>query len=342
MTETRLTVTVSEYGSFVGLKSERVQVRKGKETVEEAPLFQVERVLVMGRGISVSTDLIMECAERGIPLHVLTSLGKPAAMLMSGSLTGTVKTRREQLLAFADTRGVKLAKAFARGKCQNQANLLKYMAKYRKTRAPELYREARDAAIAIEGLADEIGHLQADTVDDLRSSLLNREGRAAQTYWEAIGKLMLSEVVWVGREHRGTDDIVNKAINYGYGILYTRVEQALVLAGLDPYGGFVHVDRPGKPSLVLDAIEEFRQPIVDRTLFGLLNKGMELKVDEEGWLTAETRRVLADKMNARMDGAEPYEGKKRTLRAILASQAAHIATFVRGERTVYEPFVARW
>lgn len=335
-------LVIDQYGTFLGLKSERLQVRKGKETLEEAPLADIDAVVLLGRGIGFSTDVTLACAEHGIPLHVLTSTGKPMTSLISAGLTGTVKTRREQLLAFADARGVTLAKAFARGKLQNQANLLKYMGKYRKTKDEALYRDIRDAAIDIEGLADEIGRLQADKVDDLRPSLLNREGRAAQVYWDAVGKALRDDLDWPGRKHQGAQDEVNMALNYGYGILYAQVEHALLIAGLDPYGGFIHVDRPGKPSLVLDLIEEFRQPAVDRPVFGLLNKGVAIEVDEEGRLTLATRRTLAEKVLARQDGLERYEGKKHTLKAILACQAAHVATFVRGERPTYQPFVAGW
>jgi CRISP-associated protein Cas1 len=268
-------LVVDDYGMFVGLKSERAQVRKGKATVQEAPLFDLEQVVLSGSGISISADLVEACAERGIPIFFMTSLGRPTAMLVSAGLAGTVRTRREQLLAYTDGRGVALAKAFARGKCLNQATLLKYMAKYRKSKDLVVYRQARDAAIEIEILADEVTRLEGVRVDDIRPSLLNREGRAAQFYWDAIGAMLRADLPWVGREHRGAVDPVNSALNYGYGMLYNQVQHALLLAGLDPYAGFVHVDRPGKPSLVLDAIEEFRQPIVDRTVFGLLNKGVE-------------------------------------------------------------------
>jgi len=342
MPDERVNLVVDEFGSFLGLKSERIQVRKDREVVREVPLFKLDQVLLLGRGISLSTDLAFECAERGIPIHVLTSLGKPVGMLVAAGLTGTVKTRREQLLAYADGRGVRLGKAFALGKCLNQVNLLKYMAKYRKTTDIARYQEVRDAAIEIDALAEQVKRVEGRCIDEVRLTLMNLEGRAAQIYWEAIGKLLVAEVEWVGREHRGTEDVVNMALNYGYGILYTQVEHALMLAGLDPYGGFVHVDRPGKPSLVLDAIEEFRQPVVDRTVFGMLNKGTEVKVDEEGRLTPETRRLLAEKVLGRLAGTERYEGKKRTLKVILASQAGHIAMFVRGERETYQPFVAGW
>lgn len=333
---------LDQYGSYLGLKSERLQVRQGRDTLQEAPLIHVDSVLLLGRGLSLSTDAIRTCAEQGIPIHILTSTGHPVATLHAATLTGTVQTRRHQLLAYTDPRGVHLAKAFAQGKCLNQAALLKYTAKYRKTAHPDLYRTLRDAAIDIQFLADEIAALEGATVDELRPQLLSREGRAAQAYWGALAQLLPAELNWPGREQRGATDPVNSALNYGYGILYTQVERALLVAGLDPYGGYVHVDRPGKPSLVLDLIEEFRQPVVDRTVIGLLNKGVAIDRDDQGRLTLDTRRRLADKILARLDTPERYEGKKHTLRSILAQQAAHIATYVRGDRPAYTPYLATW
>jgi CRISP-associated protein Cas1 len=115
-----------------------------------------------------------------------------------------------------------------------------------------------------------------------------------------------------------------------------------VLAGLDPYGGFIHVDRPGKPSLVLDLIEEFRAAVVDRTILGLVNKKVAIEQDERGFLLDKTRRQLAEKVLARLESHESHEGKQHTVRAVIQMQARHIATYVRGEREVYQPFVAGW
>jgi CRISPR-associated protein Cas1 len=123
--------------------------------------------------------------------------------------------------------------------------------------------------------------------------------------------------------------------------LYGQVERALVLAGLDPYAGFIHVDRPGKPSLTLDLIEEFRQAVVDRTVIGLVNKGAAIE-QTDGRLEHATRRMLAEKVLARLESAELYEGKRLPLRAILQSQARHLAAFFRGDRASYEPFVSSW
>jgi CRISP-associated protein Cas1 len=196
--------------------------------------------------------------------------------------------------------------------------------------------ELCDAQLAIDDL-------QGTCMQDIREQLLSVEGRAAQRYWAMVKEVLPPTIQWPGRETRGAKDLFNALLNYGYGVLYAQVEQALLLAGLDPYAGFLHTDRPGKPSLVLDLIEEFRQCVVDRTLIGMLNKRMPLEQDEEQLLTEMTRRKVAEKVLERLDGsAENYEKKRQALRFILQSQARHLACFLRGDRAVYEPFVAGW
>jgi len=335
-------LVIDGFGSFLGVKSERLQVRREGKVAEEVALCNLEGVLVSGRGISISCDALHKCVEAGIPINFLAFNGTPYARLEAPGLAATVQTRRAQLLAYEDQRGVTLALAFARGKLVNQANLLKYMAKYRHRADPAAYRRARDAAIEIEALHDKLARLSAERIDDLRPALLNHEGRAASIYWETAASLLNLEKPWAGREHRGATDPLNSALNYGYGILYSQVEHAAILAGLDPYAGYVHVDRPGKPSLVLDLIEEFRQPVVDRTIFGLINKRVALVVDTEGLLDERTRKLLADKVLSRLDAPERHEGHQRPLRQIIQAQARRVAAYLRGERAGYEPFVSRW
>ncbi len=277
--------------SCIGKKLERLQVRKGKEIIQEIPFFKLENILVISQEISISTDAIYKCVEAGIPISFVSYTGKPYARLVSPELTGTVKTGREQLLAYEDRRGVVLAKAFAEGKLRNQINLLKYMAKYRKKREKEIYQEVQRATSEIKTIIEDLKKLDAENIDALRLHILNPEGRGAQIYWETIQKLLKTDVKWPGRKRRGAKDLINSLLNYGYGILYTQIEKAILLAGLDPYAGFLHVDRPGKPSLVLDLIEEFRQMIADRVIFGLLNKGANLAVDDKGYLIS---RILKE------------------------------------------------
>lgn len=333
---------VDEFGCHIGKHSERIQVKKAGNVVSEVALLNLESVLVSGRGISLSADAIAACADAGIPIHFVSGTGKPYASLFSAGLAGTVQTRRAQLMAYGDRRGVDLAKGFARGKILNQAGLIRYTAKYRKETDPAVHHQLRDAAARIQAHADELKALPGESIEPVRDRLLSVEGRAADVYWRAVRLAVAVPADWEGRTGRGATDPVNSALNYGYGILYAQIERAIVLAGLDPYAGFIHADRPGKPSLVLDLIEEFRAPVVDRTIFAMLNLGAAVVLNEEHLLVDASRRAIAQQVIERLDKPEHYERKKVALRHIIQSQARHVATFVRGDRVRYEPFVVRW
>jgi CRISPR-associated protein Cas1 len=341
---------IDQFGAFLGKHSERLIVTKGEEKLTQAPLTHLETVVIANQGVSLSAEAVRECTERGIPIFFISGNGTAYASLYSAGLTGTAATRRAQLEAHRDLRGLRAVLAFGMGKLQNQSNLLKYMAKYRKESDSALYSELRRcAAEVLDHLIDmERIHSYPEyqngsvKVDDLRQELLGLEGRAAQKYWSAVKMMLPEKYAFPGRSGRGATDLVNSALNYGYGILYGQVERCLVLAGLDPYAGFLHVDRPGKPSLTLDFIEEFRPVVVDRTVFGMANKNMAFNFDEHHMLTKETRRLLADKINERLDSAGLYEGKRHNLRAIIQMQARHLATFLRGERPAYDPYQSGW
>lgn len=356
------TLTLTDFGLFVGKYSERVVVKKGKETLAEHPLMDLEQILIAGKGITLSTDLIAECTERGIPITFIDFSGKPYAKLVSPALTATVKTRREQLMAYHDERGVEAAKRFASGKIRNQLNLLRYAGKYRKAKQPSLFQALEALTAEMHSLLKQLQTVQATCIDEVRPTLLNLEGRAAACYWEGV-QLVLPNGVFDQRTGRGAQDPVNSLLNYGYGILYSQVWNALTLAGLEPFAGFLHVDRPGKPSLVLDFIEEFRQPVVDRVVIALLNRGFSVEweipnaeeleqqhapkpetdpsQEEQRRLSAVTRKAFAQKILARLDEPEPFERKRYKLKNIIQAQARHLATFLRNEGN-YKPFVLRW
>ena len=329
-------------GSFIGKHQGRLRVSREQKTVTEAPLIHLQQVVIVDNGVSISSDAIRACCEEGIPIHFLSHNGTPVAGVYAAGLTGTVLTRRAQLLAYETPTGVKVAKAFVAGKLENQANVLRYMAKYRKETDIALHDEMMLVALEMRDYLYELEQLQAEHIEAIREQILSVEGRAAQRYWATIARIIPQDLAWPGRETRGALDRFNSALNYGYGILYAQVEHALILAGLDSYGGYLHADRPGKPSLVLDLIEEFRQTIVDRTIIGLVNKHVAIEQDDDHRLQETTRKKLAEKVLERMESSELYEKKRQALRFILQSQARHLALFLRGEREQYEPFVAGW
>jgi len=333
-------VFIINFGTTLGKKSERLLIKEQGKVVQEIPFRDISALTIATRGVSLSSDVIRECVEHGIQINFLSSSGKPYAKVTSPQLSGTVLTRREQILAYTDERGAALAVAFIEGKLKNQANVLKYFAKYRRAADPALYRELEARLKRLEDIRGELGSLTGTTVDELRGTIFCVEGRAAQEYWDGVGLLLGKRVEFAGRERRGAEDPVNAALNYGYGILYSQVWGAVMLAGLEPFAGFLHTDRPGKPSLVLDLTEEFRACIVDRTIVGMLLRGGSVKM-EEGRLTDETRRELAQRVLERLEAEENYDGKKHKLKTIIQRQARRVASFLRGERR-YKPFVGSW
>lgn len=340
MSERSEVIVLSDFGLSLGKKSERLVVKSKGKVVNEVPLFKLRQVVVQSSGVSISTDAIKMCVENGVPVHFLTLNGTPYASLSSPHLTGTVITRRMQMAAFEDERGLALSKNFALAKLKNQANLLKYIAKYRKQKRQEAHERLRQAARELEALANQVSLIIAGCIDEARQEILNLEGRGAAVYWSAFQRALKDDAQFKVRQTRGAKDLVNSLLNYGYGILYPQVWTAISLAGLDPFAGFLHVDRPGKPSLVLDLIEEFRQPIVDKSVVAGLNLGIDWKLGEGG-LTLETRKDLAGRVLNRLENRVSYRGEKVKLSVVISRQARSLATFVRGDGE-YKPFISRW
>jgi CRISPR-associated protein Cas1 len=378
-------VILSGYGIYLGKKSERLQIKvsgkvaKGADgSAYEFPFFRLSEVLIASRGVSFSSDLLEEFCQRGIRLSFLDYAGRPYAMLSSPTLTATVESRREQLKAFDDARGLEFARAVVRGKIRNQRRLLLYCGKYLKQANPERFE-------ALAGLAKQLRQLELQarnvgkgsalpstpagpareqqaeeqrltprplnpesrtltpeilTISDKRQELLGFEGVAGRLYWQGFKMIVQDKAEFMGRVHRGADDPLNALLNYGYGILYAQVWGAVANAGLEPFAGFLHVDRPGKPSLILDLVEEFRQPVVDRTVIAFVNLGQKVEM-KEGLLDEDTRKAIAEKVLERLASPEPFRGQQFQIRSIIQMQARALVSFLRGKGE-YKPFSFRW
>src|SRR5215210_707192 len=170
-------VFVEGFGVSLSKKSERLVVKKKGQVIFERPFFDVERVIVSPEGATISAAAIHECVKNGIPMEFLSYSGVPYASLISPSLGCTVKTRRAQLLAYEDLRGVELGKAFAAGKLKNAANNLKYYAKYRKSADRAAYDFVYRRVDKIEALVRGVAEIEGSCVDEARGILLNAEGR---------------------------------------------------------------------------------------------------------------------------------------------------------------------
>ncbi len=331
---------LSGFGIYLGKKSERLLVKLNGKTVYEFPFFRISEVVVASRGVSLSSDLIKEFCERGIRASFVEPSGRPYAMLSSPILTATVESRREQLLAYNDARGLEFARLVVRGKIRNQRHVLLYFGKYLKQSDSERFGSISEIAKKLRALELQARKVEGSSVEEKRQELMGLEGVAGRLYWQGVREIVESKVEFMGRAHRGASDTVNALLNYGYGILYAHVWGAVVNAGLEPFAGFLHVDRPGKPSLVLDLVEEFRQPVVDRTVIAFINLGQPIGM-KDGLLDLDTRRAIGEKILERLASAEPFRGQQFQIRSIIQMQARALVSFLRNKGK-YKPFSFRW
>jgi CRISPR-associated protein Cas1 len=336
-TENGSQLLVAGFGLYIGKKGERLVVKQGKSICAQVPLMRLQEVIVASRGVSFSSDLIEELCERGIRLACMTSSGKPVALITSPMLTATVETRRAQLAAYETERGADMCRWLVAGKLHNQEKLLRYFAK---SRDGERREELEKAALAIRGLRRRSVAVEGCSPGEVRGELMGLEGTGGRLYWKQMINMVPGELGFSGRSHQGAPDPVNAALNYGYGILTSHVWGAVMNAGLEPFAGFLHVDRSGKPSLVLDLMEEFRQPVVDRAILGWLNKGGRLGM-QGGMLDGAARENVASRVLMRMNAVEAHRGKEHQVRSIIQMQARLAASAVRGLRA-YRPFSLKW
>lgn len=321
-----------EYGQFIGLKSARAQVRKDNGVLAELPLSRLRSITIAKPGIGLSSDLILACAARGIRLYFTDFRGAQLAALMGSEQHATVAVRKRQLAFVSSVDAPPLATRIVQGKLANQRALLRYFAKHHEKlgNGPLAHAAARLA-----GHRSSCDELNLNR-DNWRFRLLGHEGDASSAYFGAFRQAGLFPGNFTRRVGRGATDPVNAALNLGYTMLLTRLWTTLSNAGLECYAGVLHEDRPGKPSLVLDVMEEHRPFIVDRTVLTLRQAlGAVDTLD-----TALRRRVI-EGVSAAFDRKMLHRGRKLRVETIMQRQAYRLAGHFAGEQT-YRPTRYKW
>lgn len=323
-------LVVSEYGTFVSQRGRRLRLETPEQAAIDAPLMHLLSVRVLTRAASLSSSAIAACCEQGIPIHFIDPVEGCYASLLSPTLTTVATSRRCQILAAQTPLGLKIAKQIVRGKLQSQISHLRYLC--RRAEAEQQHM-VELTILDLQDCIAQIDTLQGEHVGDVRAELMGIEGYGSKCYWEVYGLWLPNDYGWSGRTGRHATDSINSLLNYGYGILYSEIQNALVIAGLEPYVGLLHTDRPGKPSLVLDLIEEFRAPIVDRTVMGLARRGFKVESDANGRMSRDTRKAFAEHILKRLNAQGKYQRKRWQLRSIIQMQARLLAAAFREEAT---------
>jgi CRISPR-associated protein Cas1 len=314
-----------------------------KERRLAVPIHQLEGIALFGNA-HVTPSVLQLCAEHGVAVNFLTESGRLISRVDAPG-SGNVLLRREQF-RWADqpSRCGLVARGVVAGKVQNARNLLLRGA--READLPEdqslLYSAAAHLGRVLPPLAD------LTDVDAVRG----HEGDAARVYFEAFSALVRQNreaFRMTGRSRRPPLDRINALLSFVYALLLSDCVSAAAAAGLDPSVGFLHVDRPGRPGLGLDLMEEFRPLVADRLVLALINR-QQVKPDgfvvQEGGavqLTDGARRTVlaAYQQRKREEVTHPLLEQKVPLGRVPFLQARILARHLRGDLPAYVPCVMK-
>jgi len=332
------TLYVTRQESYLHKERETIVIKQGSEKLAQFPALTVGNIFCFGQ-VSVSPFLMGFCAEQGMGLTFYTEYGRFLARVV-GKQTGNVLLRREQYRrADNEDRSLEVARVIIAAKIANCRSVL--------------LRELRNHGDS-PALSAAIKHLAASRRRTAGTSsiaeLMGVEGDAAATYFSVFNELIRSTgLVFSGRIRRPPTDPVNALLSFVYSLITQECASALMGVGLDPYVGFLHSDRPGRVSLALDLLEEFRAAWADRFVLTLLNRRqMQLSdfvVEASGAvrLTDDARKSLlvAYQERKQVEILHPYLQEQVPIGLLPHCQAMLLARYIRGDMQYYTPYVLK-
>ncbi|MEM1644183.1 MAG: CRISPR-associated endonuclease Cas1 [Desulfurococcaceae archaeon] len=325
------TIIVSGYGVRLRFRKGVLKIESGEEC-REIPLANIDQVVVATSGVWFSSKLIRKLIEYGVDIVILDSRGYPIGRVYPPYINKTVETRRHQYKAYGGEKALHIIKELAYSKIVNQAAVLRRYYSYTKDQV------LKDSCEQLHSLASSARNINA-SFEEAREALRLIEAEAARVYWASYSTLLPSDLKFPGRDH-DSQDPVNMSLNYLYSILYGECWKALVLAGLDPYAGFMHVDRSGKTSLVYDFVEQFRF-IAELLLLAMLKHGWRPSISN-GLLDYKSRVEMIKKINEFMDStkAKYIDEAPQTIRQVIKRSAFALSSHLRGDG-VFKGYIHR-
>jgi CRISPR-associated protein Cas1 len=320
-----------------------VQVVVEKQTRLVVPIHHLDSVVLFGN-IYATPGMMHLCAEQGVAVSFLTESGRLLSRVDAPG-SGNVLLRRNQFrLADQPESCASIARAIVAGKLQNSRNLL-----LRAGRETDAVEDQATLHKAADQIAETIRALP--TVTDT-AAIRGHEGDGARVYFGAFSAMVRQgrdTFRMTQRTRRPPRDAVNALLSFTYSLLLQDCVAALAAAGLDPSVGFLHVDRPGRPGLALDLMEEFRPLVADRLVLALINRQ---QVKAAGFLCQEggavqmddaTRKVVlaAYQQRKRESVTHPYVDQKAAIGRLPFLQARILARHLRGELPSYVPCILK-
>ncbi len=335
------TLFVSTQGAYVFHEGESVVIRIDHEEKLRVPIHHLGGLVCFG-DVAVSSPLLGLCGERGVHVSLLSERGQFRARVHT-QISGNVLLRRQQYrLADDPAARLEIARNFVLGKMANARTLLQRAARDHgeKGGGAELDRAVMHIAALIDAARRET------ELDGLRGL----EGDASRAYFEALDHAITAQkedFFMRGRSRRPPLDNFNALLSFIYTLLVHDAEAALESVGLDPQVGYLHAERPGRPSLALDLIEEFRPFFADRLALSMVNlkqvQASEFQTSESGGVVmdddARKALLLAYQKRKQDEVQHPFLEEAMALGLVIHAQALLLARHIRGDLDAYPPFI---
>ncbi len=320
---------LNTFGASLRKKDGMFLIKAGDRKIAMSP--RKVQTIWLTTGVHLSTDAIRLALEHHVDIALLDKHGDPYGRFWHARLGSTNLLRRRLLEVAESEDGVRLAREWVQVKIGHQADMLRDLARTRPDRAAELLA----TATRLDKLADVVAGAVGAPLDELRGSLMGLEGVAGREYFAALSLALPERFRFQGRSRSPARDEFNCLINYAYGVLYSLVERACLLTGLDPCIGLLHTDNYNKLSLVFDLIELFRAH-AERAVVNLFASRLvrqELFDQKEGGfrLNAEGRGVLLGALNDHLDRVKHHGRRRLKVRDTITYECQRLAgRLIRG------------
>lgn len=323
-------IIVNTYGAYISKINERFLIKVGDKK-QEFSSKKVEQILLTTSSV-ITTDALKLAVENNIDIVFLEHNGQPYARVWHSKLGSISTIRRCQLKLTDIPLGTKLAKEWINQKLDNQ---IQHLESLKLNRSDEKIEIIQKAISHITKEKNRMLSVKELPIDEVRNSIEGYEGSAGRVYFSALGKLIPEQYAFEGRSKNPAKDMFNCMLNYAYGILYSNVESACIISGIDPYVGIMHTDNYNKTAMVFDIIEMYRA-YMDAIVFKLFSKRQVKKdmFDEVSggvWLNKEGKQLLISSVNDKFSQKIKYKGRNIELNNVVKYDCHNIANRILQE-----------
>ncbi len=312
---------VDEFGAYLKKKRKRILIIHKNEK-KEVSAKDIKEVVIIGKAL-ISSELIKFLCQSGIDILFASPTGKPLARVVSTKLGGVVENRIEQYKSLNDERGINIARYVIVGKIKNQMSNMRYYSKSRRASkevSDDLYTRYKILKEKAESLEKE----EFSDLENARKRIFAYEGECSGIYWQGMS-IILKNWDFKGRKRKG-GDAVNVCLNICYNMLSSQIWKYVLRFGLDPFAGYLHVERPGRLSLVYDLMEPFR-PMVDRFLVSFLKGFKKIHFEKKRGTFIETLKKSF--FSEFMDNKIEYKSRKMKLETAMFYYIQEVVSYLR-------------